>query len=257
MTKISTKVTLEICDEIGVYNEIERHSYEFDGPIAAQCKKGRDANANNTKFQQSQANQYAGNANTGFNSANDFYQNELNLNPGGMSSPAAAMYASDLANIKSTYNGLKQNAFATAGERGFGNAPSGFMQATQNGLNQAQANAQTQAYNAGIINTQNQRQNAAAGEAGLYGQSTAGEAANTNAANTSAFNQSRMGSTLGDVLSGASSVLGGITGMGSLFGSGGGSFYSGASASPVTPTPIMTTAAAPTFSTNRIPVPAA
>lgn len=193
MTKISTKVTLEICDEIGVYNEIERHSYEFDGPIAAQCKKGRDANANNTKFQQSQANQYAGNANTGFNSANDFYQNELNLNPGGMSSPAAAMYASDLANIKSTYNGLKQNAFATAGERGFGNAPSGFMQATQNGLNQAQANAQTQAYNAGIINTQNQRQNAAAGEAGLYGQSTAGEAANTNAANTSAFNQSRSG----------------------------------------------------------------
>lgn len=127
--RISTRVVLQLEDD-GTFREIARDSYEHSGPVAL-CKKGRDANANNTKFQQSQAQGYANNANTGYNNANNFYESELALNPGGMSSPAAAMYASDLANINSTYNGLRQNAFATSGERGFGNAPSGFMAATQ------------------------------------------------------------------------------------------------------------------------------
>lgn len=169
--RITTSLTVEISETLGEYREISRSSYEFDGPIPGQCKKGRQENQNNTKFQQSQANQYANNANTGFNAANGFYQSELNLNPGGMSAPAAAMYSSDLNAINSAYNGLRQNAFAMSGERGFGDAPSGFAQATQNALTLGQGQAQQNAYNTAIENTQQQRQNAASGEAGLYGQS--------------------------------------------------------------------------------------
>lgn len=63
--KISTKVTLEICDEIGVYREVERHSYEHHGDVAL-AKKGRGAQQGNTQFQQGQANTYANNA-SGYN----------------------------------------------------------------------------------------------------------------------------------------------------------------------------------------------
>jgi hypothetical protein len=214
--RISTKVTLEICDTLGEYREVSRESYEFDGPIPVACKKGRGQEEANMKFQADQANKNAGRADTSYNLANKFYQDELALNPGQMSNPAAAIYSSDLNNINNTYSGLRQNAFDSAGIRGFAGAPSGFMKSTQNALTVGQNNAQQNAYNNALVQTQAQRENAAAGEAGLLGQANQAELGNTNASSNSAYMRSQMGSTAGDVLGAASSILGGLSGFGAL-----------------------------------------
>jgi hypothetical protein len=214
--KVSTVVVLQFNDDLTEATKIVDVSYQYDSGPVAECKKGREANQANTQFQQEQAKKNAGNADTSYNTANNVYQSEANLTPGGMSSPAAAIYASDRNRINNVYNGLRSDAFASAGIRGFGNAPSGFAKSTQNALDLGQANADQNAYNSGIVETQRERENAAAGETALHGQSISTELGNTNAANTSAFNQSQMGSTLGDVLGGASSILGGLSGFGAI-----------------------------------------
>lgn len=213
--RISTKVVLELCDD-GSFREIERQSYEYSGDVAL-AKKGRQAQSQNTGFEQGQAQNYANNA-SGYNST---VQNLLNeeigsTTPGSMSPAASAMYSSDLNSINNTYNGMRQNLYATSGARGFGSAPSGFTQTSLNSINNAQGQAEQSAYNTGQENTEQQRQNAMQTAAGMYGTSTQGELGNTNSATNSAFDQSRMGSTLGDVLGGVSSVLGGISGVGNI-----------------------------------------
>lgn len=252
--RIATYVSFDMetfFDEGKVVYE-RNEGYETDACVH-QCKKGRGAQQQNTQFQQQEANQFGNNANNAFNSANGFYQSELALNPGGMSAPAAAMYSSDLNAINSAYNGLRQNAFAMNGARGFGSAPSGFAQSAQNALTLGQGQAQQQAYNQGIENTQQQRQNAAAGETGLYGQSIGGEAANTNAATNSAFDQSRMGSTLSDVAQGIGAAASIASGLGGLS-LPSGNFFSGAGTPPIVPTPTTYNLASsmPNFPTNPV-----
>ena len=217
MQTISTKIVLEIGDELGSYREVERHSYAYDGPVH-EMKAGKGAQKQNTNFQQGQAQNSANNANSAFTSANNFFNNEMSTTPGQMSSSAAATYANDLDAINGTYNGLRQNLFASMNSRGYGaGAPSGFLTSSLNSLNRQQGASQEGAYNQGQISTQQQGQAGAAGEAALYGTAANNEAQNTNAATNSAASQFQMGqSTLGSILGAASSIIPGISGLSSL-----------------------------------------
>jgi len=232
--RITKSLTLEICDELGVYRELERDSYEYNGVLAL-AKKGREEQQANTKFQQQQAQNLANQGNQQYGILNNLEGQEIaSTTPGSLSPAAQAMFASDLSNINGVYNGLRQNAFASSGARGFGSAPSGFQQTSINALNQNQANAQTGAYRNAQINTERQRENVLNVASGARNSSIGGETGNTNAATQSAFDQSRMGSTLGDVLAASSSILGGISGVGGflkgLGGFGGGkNSYAGSS----------------------------
>ena len=214
--RISTFVTFEICDEIGKYVEVSRQSFEYDGPVAM-AKSGKGAQKSNENFQQGQASNYSNNANSSYNAANNFFQNEMSTTPGQMSSSAAATYSNDLNNINNTYNSLRQNLFSTAGNRGYGNAPSGFTSSSLNSLNRSQGANQQSAYNQGQISTQQQGQQGAAGESGLYGTSTSGEVANTGAASNTANSLFNMGnSALSSILNTASSIIPGISGISNL-----------------------------------------
>jgi len=191
-------------DVIGEYIPIVNVQHTWDGPVA-ECKKGRDQMQANTKWQQQQAQNSANQAGI-YNGDVQSLLSELmgSTTPGSMSPAAAAMYANDMQNLVQTYNGLKQGAFAAMNAKGWGSAPSGFSAAAQNAINQGEGQAATSALRQGQINTANQRSQAlstAAGMTGLYNNSELG---NTNASSNSALDLSRMGSTLGDVLSGVS-----------------------------------------------------
>src|SRR5215469_1088712 len=140
--RISTSVTFQMTENIGEYIEVSRVSFEYSGPIA-QCKKGRESMAANTAFQQQQAKNLANQGNVDWNLLNQVEQELIPQKAGNLSPFASAQYASDLDNINSTYNGLRQNAFAQSGARGFGSAPSGFQQTSINAINQGQARSQT------------------------------------------------------------------------------------------------------------------
>jgi len=230
--KISTSVTLQLTDNIGEYIEVSRVSYEYSGPVAL-AKKGRESQQANTAFQQKQAQNLANQGNQQYGILNNLENEEIaSTAPGSLSPAAQAMFASDLSNINSTYNGLRQNAFASSGARGFGSAPSGFQQTSLNSIQRGQDTASTNAYRQAQLNTEQQRQNVLGVASGARNSSIGGESSNTGAATQSAYDQSRMGSTLGDVLGAASSILGGISGVGGFLkqlglGGGGKNSYSG------------------------------
>src|SRR5215472_7227485 len=157
--RISTSVTFQLTENIGEYIEVSRVSFEYDGPIAL-AKKGRESMAANTAFQQQQAKQLASQGNQQYGILNNLENEEIaSTTPGSLSPAAQAMFASDLSNINATYNGLRQNAFAQSGARGFGSGPSGFRKTSLNAIQQGQNRASTDAYRQAQINTEQQRQN--------------------------------------------------------------------------------------------------
>jgi len=212
--KISTVVVLQFNDDLTEFEKVVDISREYDGPVAF-AKKGREEQQANTKFQQQQAQNLANQGNAQYGILNNLENQEIaSTAPGSLSPAAQAMFSSDLQNINNTYNGLRQNAFASSGARGFGSAPSGFTQTSLNSIQRGQDTASTNAYRQAQLNTEQQRQNVLGVASGARNSSIGGETGNTNAATQSAYDQSRMGSTLGDVLGAASSILGGISGVG-------------------------------------------
>lgn len=173
--------------------------YEYDGPVAL-CKKGRDEQAQNTAFQQGQAGINASREGDAYGKAQGILGEDIGSStPGSLTPAAQTQLAADNDNISRTYNGMRQTAFASSGQRGFGGAPSGIGQTSQNALNVGEEGSKTGAYRNAQVNTQNQRNTALSGETALSGQQLQGELGNTNAATTSALDQSKMGSNVGDI----------------------------------------------------------
>lgn len=128
--------------------------------------------------------------------------------PGQLSPAAAAQLASDNNNIARTYNGMRQQAFASMGARGFGSAPSGFDLASQNAVNQGQVNAGSEAFRNAQKNTQALQEAAVNARMGLSAQNETGTSAASQEGSDSAFKQSQQGSTLGDIGQGVSIAAG-------------------------------------------------
>jgi hypothetical protein len=194
-------------DALGEFTLVERVPSSYDGPVVAQCKKGRESEQQVTanqldqmKVQQALQQQEQSRADAILNGM------VISGKPGQLSPAAQAQYASDIDNINRTYNGMRQQAFSAMGQRGFGSAPSGMTQAAINAVNQGQAEAGTGAYRNAQINTQNLENTALNARMGLSGQNLSGSNAAANTASNSALAQSKMGSTLGDVASGIAAV---------------------------------------------------
>jgi hypothetical protein len=212
--RISTKV---LFDPI-TFKAIPVEGYEYEGPID-EMKKGRDEMAQFTQEAQQMLGQLSGNAQQSYGQAQNLLQEDMGSSkPGSLTPAAQAQLASDNDNIARTYGGMRQTAAATAGQRGFGAAPSGFAKTTENGINLGEANAQTGAYRNAQQNTQQQRNLALSGETALSGQQLGGSLGALGAGETGAFDQSRMGSTAGDILQGVAGGIGAATGLGGLFG---------------------------------------
>jgi len=208
--RITTSVTFQMTDVIGEYIEIERHSFEYRGPVA-ECKKGRGQAEANMKAGAAQSAINNANSNAAYNTAQSLLQGDIgSTTPGSLTPAAQAQLAADNDNISRVYNGLRQQAFTTLGQRGFNNAPSGFTIAAMNGVNNAQAQDETNAYRQGQLNTQNQRNFATQEEGNLSGQQGQLGTANLGQSTQAAVARSQMGSTAGDILSGVGSALGGI-----------------------------------------------
>jgi len=208
--RITTSVTFQMTEVVGEYIEIERHSFEYLGPVA-EMKKGRGQVEQNMKTAAAQSAVNNANSNAAYNAAQSLLQGDIgSTTPGSLTPAAQAQLAADNDNISRVYNGLRQQAFTTLGQRGFNNAPSGFTIAAMNGVNNAQAQDETNAYRQGQLNTQNQRNFATQEEGSLSGQQGQLGTANLGQSTNAAVARNQMGSTLGDVLSGVSSAIGGI-----------------------------------------------
>lgn len=178
------------------------------GPLAM-AKKGRESAAKITDAQLKQMEQQGlSQQHEQQHADNTIGTWETQGQPGQLSPAAAAQLASDNNNIARTYNGMRQQAFASMGARGFGSAPSGFGLASQNAVNQGQANAGSEAFRNAQKNTQALQEAAVQARMGLSGQNLQGENAAANTGLTGAVDQSKMGSTLGDIGQGVSIAAG-------------------------------------------------
>jgi len=149
--RIYTKLVYDIT-ETGLELR-ESEWYEYDGPIA-ECKKGDKEKAVG-KQQQDYANKEQGIQDSYRATADPFEKSLISTQPGQMDPYSAAQYGSELDNISSTYNNLRQAGFKALGARGFGNAPSGMTSSMVNSINNSEGNAQTGAYRTGLENTLN------------------------------------------------------------------------------------------------------
>lgn len=199
------------------FKAIPIEGYEYEGPLA-EAKKGREAMGDLTTQLQGLLKQYSGNGQQSYDTAQGLLKQDIGSSaPGSLTPAASAQLASDNDNIQRTYNGMRQTAMATAGQRGLGSAPSGFEKTTENSIAQGQGNASAGAYRNAQENTQQQRNFATSGEMNLSGQQTGAGLGAGGEAITGAADQSKMGSTAGDILGGVAGVAGALPGVGGLF----------------------------------------
>lgn len=191
--------------------------WEYEGPVNL-AKKGRETAADLTSELQGLSKTLTGNGQTSYNAAQGILGEGIGSSkPGSLTPAATAQLASDNDNIARTYGTMRQTAAATAGQRGYGSAPSGFEKTTENGISNAEAGAQTGAYRNAQENTQNERNLALSGETALSGQQTGAGLSAAGGALTGAVDQNKMGSTAGDILQGAAGFTGALPGIGGLF----------------------------------------
>lgn len=191
------------------------------------AKKGREQMSANMKTGAANSKQQQTNSQQAVNTEQGVLQQDLgSTTPGSLSPAATAQLASDRDQIANTYNGIRQTAFRTMGQRGMGSAPSGFAQTAANSADLGEATADTGAYRNAQVNTQNERNFATTAEGQLgtsQGQLAEG---NLGQSTTAAVDLNKAGSTAGDIL-GAAAELAPIaaapfTGGASLMAGGGG-----------------------------------
>lgn len=219
--RASYLVTVQIEEEIGWYTPVVDVCHEYDGAVML-CKKGRETVEQNMKTgQQRSAVEDAAAVEAQKRAAGLYGEMEGSTVPGTLTPAATAQLASDRDNIGRVYNGMRQTAFRTMGQRGFGSAPSGFNLAAQNGIDQGQANNETEAYRAAQERTQAQRNFAATGESNMSGQQGNLSLGNLGSSTGAAIARNSMGSTLGDIgqgISAGAGIVGSFMGMPGLSG---------------------------------------
>ena len=187
---------------------VRNHSLyiSYSGPWAM-AKKGREIMKQNALDQQAMMKQTQANAQQQYDITKGLQGEEIaSTTPGSLSPAATAQLASDRDQIANTYNGIRQTAFRTMGQRGFGSAPSGFTAAAGNAADLGQATQDTAAYRNAQLATERQRQNAMATGAQLTGTEGNQAIGSGNASTGSAVALNKAGSTLGDIIGGAAEL---------------------------------------------------
>lgn len=132
--------------------------------------------------------------------------------PNGLSQSANAQLNQDKANINQTYADATRVGEKNLAYRGMDQAPSGMLASIINTNNRNAGEARTNAFESAQKNTYGQQANAAELEQGL--QSTYNPLPAVNTELTGAVDQSKMGSTLGDIGSGLTTLAGGFGSIG-------------------------------------------
>lgn len=175
---------------------------EYDGPVSL-WKKGREQMEANMASGAAAQKQQQANSQAQYGTATKLENEAIgNTTPGSLSPAATAQLAGDTANIDRVYSGMRKTAFATLGQRGMQNAPSGMAVAANNGLNVGQEGSETGAYRNAQVQTENQRNNAMHTAAGLSGQEGGLATGNLNASEHAAVDRNQAGSTAGDIMGG-------------------------------------------------------
>src|SRR5712664_570071 len=129
--------------------------YEYSGPVEL-LKKGRETMEQNAAADQATAKQNRAQSQEAYGKTQGLLNENIGSSTPGTLTPAAtAQLASDRDQIANTYNGIRQTAFRTMGQRGFGSAPSGFGQTATNAAYLGQATTDTGAYRTAQERTQN------------------------------------------------------------------------------------------------------
>ena len=205
---LNKEILYTVCgmDEDGNLVRLHTLSRTYSGPWML-VKKGREQLEQNMKADAAVAAQTRANAQKQYETTSGLIGEETAATtPGSLSPAAQAQLASDRDQIANTYNGIRQTAFRTLGQRGFGSAPSGFGLASENAADLGQATQDTAAYRNAQLATERQRQNAMATSAGLTG--TEGSLGNSASgeSTTAAVDRNKAGSTLGDIVGGVAQV---------------------------------------------------
>lgn len=176
--------------------------WDYGGPVM-ECKKGREVMEQNMKADQAAAAQQRANEQAQYGTATKLEGEEVaGTTPGSLSPAATARLASDRDQIANTYNGIRQTAFRTMGQRGFGSAPSGFTAAAGNAADLGEATQDTAAYRNAQQETQREREHAMgtattlSGQQGSLGNQASGEST------SAAVARNKAGSTFGDIMGG-------------------------------------------------------
>lgn len=217
MTKLITFTQWKLTN--GKFIIVREDSREYTG-LWGECKKGRGQVEQNMKVAGDAAKTQDANAQAQYGVASTANAKNLaSSQPGSLTPAAQAQLASDRDNISRTYNGVRQTAFQTLGQRGMGSAPSGFAATAANSADLGQANAETGAYRNAQANTQAEQNFGTTTAAGMSKDQGNLGIGNVGQSTTAAVDRSQMGSTLGDIgqgISTAAGIAGDVMGVGGM-----------------------------------------
>ena len=192
--------------DIGTGEVLHADFYEYAGPLA-EMKKGRGTQKKVEQQQLALAQKEQAERERQRGLAEPIVSEfEQEGAPGGISKYAAAQLAQNMDNIQRMYSGIRQTAYRSVGQRGFGRVPGGVERATENAANRNQALDETQAFRDALADTLGLRKAALDYRTGRQDSSgQIGQSAYSGASDA-AYKRSQMGSTIGDVIGGISSL---------------------------------------------------
>jgi len=179
------------------------------------AKKGREAQSKVTDTSLANAGTDTARRTDQYNAAQPEI-NQLDIQPGGLSSAASARLAADRQNIQNTYNNAGSLGLKRIAQHGMGTL-TGENSSLNNSLARGQASDENAAYENGLMSSREDELAALNARMGL--QSVYNPNADLGTASSSAERQAQMGSTLGDIgkgISTAASLGSSIVGMGGL-----------------------------------------
>lgn len=209
------------------YIPVEAEGFDYDGPVE-EAKKGRESEEAAAKAAQDKAKKDEGTQDAARATAEPFAKSLLPNGDGSLSPYVKAQYANDLLNIHGTYGNAMRVGLRTLAQRGLGQAPTGAESSLINTQREGEAGADNDAY------TNAENRTLSGGLEGLkYYQ---GQQINydpnkdTQTQADAAYKRSQMGSTLGDIGSGISTLANAastvMSGMGKMNAGQGGGGYS-------------------------------
>lgn len=222
--RIHTRTVWKINDS-GSLSLLEDSFYEYSGSVELaggkkDARKAQDqliqTNMNNATADRTLKTSDRAAADTQAAKNEPFIQSmEKSSQGGGINDLSRAQLANDETNIAKTYDQIRESGMRQLGAAGFNRAPSGFTSSVINTNAKNEGDAQTAAYRNALQNTYNtglQALNYRTGQQGLLmGQSNSDTSASNQEngqASDSAVKRVQMGSTLGDVVGGISSLAG-------------------------------------------------
>lgn len=181
-------------------------AFEFNDGEWALLKKGRGEQEQVAKDSLARSKSDEATRNQQLAAADPTLKQFESVGPGGMGTAAQARYQSDLNNINRTYNNVRAVGLRNLGLRGLGNAPNGAESSLVNTANLDQAGQENNAYLGGLQQTREDQLaalNARMGLMNIYNPN-----ASSSVASEAAYRRGQMGSTLGDIGGGLTTLAG-------------------------------------------------